>query len=147
MQKDVIISIYGLQEAEGVPSDNVTLVTQGKYTRKNGKYYLSYEESDLTGLAGTRTTLKVDEHAVNVIRTGLYPSHLVFEKGRRHQSLYHTEFGDLMVGVNTEQIKSTLDDDGGSVDVLYAVEIDHVLAGTNHLKVDVRRADRKGFSI
>lgn len=147
MKKDVIISIYGLQEAEGAMADNITLVTKGKYMRRDGQYYVYYDESELTGLLGTRTTLKIDKDVVVVSRTGLYPSQLVFEQGRRHTSLYHTEYGDLIVGVNTERIKSSLDDDGGHLDVQYAVEIDHALAGTNHLKVDIRAADGAGFKI
>lgn len=147
MKKNAIISIYGLQEAEGFAPDNITLVTRGRYSRRDGKYYVSYEESELTGLNGTRTTLKIDDKAVIVERTGLYPSQMVFEKGRRHTSLYHTEFGDLIVGVNTEQIKSTLDEKGGSLDVRYAVEIDHALAGTNHLKVDVKAISEPEFTI
>lgn len=147
MKKDVLISIYGLQEAEGTAPDNITLVTKGKYARRGGRYFVSYDESELTGLVGTRTTLQIDKDMVVVHRTGQYPSQLVFEKGRRHTSLYHTEYGDLIVGVNTEHIRSSLDDDGGSLDVQYAVEIDHALAGTNHLKVDISTADSAGFKI
>lgn len=140
MNKDVIISIYGLQDAEGNQPDHVTLVTQGKYSRKGKDYFVSYDESALTGLHGTRTTLKIGEASVAVTRTGNYPSQMIFEKGRRHNSLYHTDYGDLIVAVNTHTIKKNLDDDGGSVVVHYAVEIDHALAGTNHLKVDIKSA-------
>ncbi len=147
MKKDVMISIYGLQEAEGSGADNVTLVTRGLYARRGGKYYVSYEESDLTGLKGTRTTLRIGDGSVVVMRRGMFPSQLIFEEGRRHTSLYHTEYGDLIVGVNTEKIHSSLDDEGGSLDVRYAVEIDHSLAGTNHLKVDVRGLHQGGFKI
>ena len=147
VNKDVIISIYGLQEAEGLEQSNITLVTQGKYARRGGRYYVSYEESELTGLSGTRTTLSIDDQAVVVKRSGLYPSQMIFEKGKRHNSLYHTEYGDLIVGLSTEQIRSTLGDNGGSLDVRYAVEIDHSLAGTNHLKLDIRPAEGPDFAL
>lgn len=147
MKKNVLISIYGLQEAEGSGSDNVTLVTQGKYLRHGGRYYVSYAESELTGLDGTRTTLCIDDRQVVVNRSGLYPSRMIFEKGKRHTSLYRTEYGDLLVGFSTEHIRSTLDDNGGTLDVRYAVEIDHSLAGTNHLKVDVTPIDGEGFKM
>jgi uncharacterized beta-barrel protein YwiB (DUF1934 family) len=63
---------------------------------------------------------------------------MIFEKGRRHNSMYETDFGALVVGVNTHSIRRNLNDEGGSLVVQYAVEIDHMLAGTNHLKVDIR---------
>ena len=48
MKKDVIISIRGLQESQGEAADPITLVTSGRYYRKNGLYYISYDETELT---------------------------------------------------------------------------------------------------
>ena len=141
MKKDVIISIKGLQQNEEDAADPVTLVTAGRYYRKNGSYYLSYEETELTGLAGTRTTLRVAPDSVRVIRTGLYPSQLVFEKGKRHLSLYHTDYGDLSVVVSTHSIQNTLTDDGGALDVKYAIEVGSSPLGVNHLSLNIKNAE------
>ncbi len=138
MKKDAIISIRGLQELDDPDTDVITLVTSGRYYRRNGSYYLTYDETDLTGMTGTKTTLKVSDGSVTVLRTGLYPSQLVFEEGKRHMSLYDTDFGQLTVAVCTERIRSNLTDQGGSLDVRYAVEIDHAHTGINNLRVDVR---------
>lgn len=141
MKKDAIISIRGRQELDDPETDIVTLVTPGRFYRKNGTYYIAYDETDLTGMTGTRTTLKIAPDSVSVIRTGLYASHLIFETGKRHMSLYDTDFGQLTVAVCTESIKSTLTDQGGSLDVRYAVEIDHAHAGFNNLRIDIRAAE------
>lgn len=138
MKKDVIISICGLQQSENDAADPITLVTAGRYYRRNGHYYISYEESELTGMAGTKTTLKVDGDTVRVIRTGLYPSELLFEQGKQNMSLYHTDFGDLSVVVSTQQIQNTLTDEGGDLDVRYAVEIAGGAVGVNHLRLNIR---------
>ena len=68
MKKDVIISIRGLQESQGESEDPITLVTAGRFYRKNGLYYITYDETELTGLEGTRTTVKVGPDTVKVIR-------------------------------------------------------------------------------
>ena len=141
MKKDVIISIRGLQEQDGEAGDPITLVTPGRFYRKNDSYYISYEESELTGLAGTRTTLRVKPDYVKLVRTGLYPSELVFELGKRHLSLYHTEFGDLSIVVSTQSIHSTLTDDGGELDVKYAVEVANTPVGINHLNLNIKNAE------
>lgn len=141
MKKDVIISIKGLQQNEEDAAAPVTLVTAGRYYRKNGSYYISYEETELTGLAGTRTTLRVAPDSVRVIRTGLYPSQLVFEKGKRHLSLYHTDYGDLSVVVSTHSIQNTLTDDGGALDVKYAIEVGSSPLGVNHLSLNIKNAE------
>lgn len=138
MKKDAIISIRGRQELDDPETDIVTLVTAGRFYRRNGSYYLTYDETDLTGMTGTKTTLKVSDRSVTVLRTGLYPSQLIFEEGKRHMSLYETGYGPLTVAVRTEHIDNTLTDQGGSLNVRYAVEIDHAHAGINSLCIDVR---------
>ena len=141
MKKDVIISIRGLQEQDGEAGDPLTLVTPGRYYRKNDSYYISYEESELTGLAGTRTTLRVKPDFVKLVRTGLYPSELQFELGKRHMSLYHTEYGDLSIVVSTNHIRNTLTDDGGDLDVQYTVEVANTPVGVNHLSLTIKNAE------
>ena len=141
MKKDVIISIRGLQEQDGEAGDPITLVTPGRFYRKNDSYYISYEESELTGLAGTRTTLRVKPDYVKLVRTGLYPSELLFELGKRHMSLYHTDYGDLSIVVSTNHIRNTLTDDGGDLDVQYTVEVANTPVGVNHLSLTIKNAD------
>lgn len=60
MEKDVVISIKGMQNYEGEDSDTIELVTEGRLTRDEGGYTLSYQESELTGLEGTLTTIQVE---------------------------------------------------------------------------------------
>ncbi len=141
MKKDVIISIRGLQQSEGDTGDPITLVTAGRYYRKNDCYYISYEESPLTGLEGTRTTLRVKPDYVKLVRTGQYPSELVFELGKRNLSLYHTDYGDLSIVVSTQSIRSSLTDDGGELDVKYAVEVANTPVGVNHLNLTIKNAE------
>ncbi len=141
MKKDVIISIRGLQEQDGEAGDPITLVTPGRYYRKNDSYYISYEESELTGLAGTRTTLRVKPDYVKLVRTGLYPSELLFELGKRNMSLYHTDYGDLSIVVSTNHIRNTLTDDGGDLDVQYTVEVANTPVGVNHLSLNIKNAE------
>ena len=59
MEKDVIISIQGLQHYAGMDSDNIELVTEGKLEDAEGALRLSYQESELTGMEGTVTTFEV----------------------------------------------------------------------------------------
>ena len=45
MKKDVIISIKGLQQMDDPETDEITLTTEGRFYRRSGSYYLTYEES------------------------------------------------------------------------------------------------------
>ena len=97
-------------------------------------------------LEGTRTTLRVKPDYVKLVRTGLYPSELVFELGKRHVSLYHTDYGDLSIVVSTQSIQSTLTDDGGDLDVKYAVEVANTPVGINHLNLNIKNAEEGAIS-
>ncbi len=140
MKKDVIITIRGLQTFEDAGEDNVELVTNGRFYNKGGCYYVSYKESELTGLGNTTTTVKIEKDKVTVIRFGDLESHMIFEEGQKHISYYDMGFGGLTVGVNTRSIDKNLTDAGGNMRIDYAMEINNSVAGESALCMDIREA-------
>ena len=141
MEKDVIISIKGTQKYENADQDVIELVTEGRLEREGGSYTLSYQESELTGLEGTLTTFQIEPERVTLLRVGEYNSQMVFEEGRRHMAMYNTPYGAMTVGVNTRHLLAELDDQGGDIEIDYAIEIDHAIAGRNILQIKVKEAD------
>ena len=101
-------------------------------------YTLTYQESQLTGLEGTLTTFQIEPDRVTLLRVGEVNSQMVFEEGRRHLSMYDTPYGALSIGVNTRRMRSDLSASGGSIEIDYAIEIDHALAGQNLFRIQVR---------
>ncbi len=140
MKKDVIITIRGLQSFEDSNDDGVELVTSGRFYEKGGNYYVSYKESEITGLGDTTTTVKIEKNKVTVIRFGDLQSHMVFEEGQKHISYYDMGFGALTVGVSTRSIDKRLTDAGGSMKIDYAMEINNAVAGESALFMDIREA-------
>ena len=141
MEKDVIISIKGQQSGAGANEEPIELVTAGKLEPLGGKCYtVSYQESEVTGFVGTLTTIQVEPSRVTLQRIGAVNSQMVFEEGRRHLSMYDTPYGALSVGIHTRKLRSTLDDNGGEVEVLYALEIEHGAVGQSVFHINVRQA-------
>ena len=140
MKKDVIITIRGLQTFEDAGDDSVELVTNGRFYNKGGSYYVSYKESELTGLGNTTTTVKIEKDKVTVIRFGDLESHMIFEEGQKHISYYDMGFGGLTVGVSTRSIDKNLTDAGGNMRIDYAMEINNSVAGESALCMDIREA-------
>ena len=136
------ISIKGMQQYEGALPDAVELVTAGRLARDGTGYTLSYQESELTGLDGTLTTIQVDGEQVTLMRVGEFNSQLVFQEGRRHLSVYNTPYGAMSVGVNTRHLLAELSDRGGDIEVDYFIEIDHALAGRNVFRISVKEAEK-----
>jgi uncharacterized beta-barrel protein YwiB (DUF1934 family) len=140
MGKEVVISIKGIQKYEGALPDVVELVTEGRLAREGDSYTLSYQESELTGLEGTLTTIQVDGGQVTLLRVGEFNSQLVFQEGRRHLSVYNTPYGAMSVGVHTRHLLAELNDQGGDIEVDYSIEVDHALAGRNIFRINVKEA-------
>ena len=141
MERNVIISIQGKQSFPQSEPEIIELVTEGKLEdRGEAGILLSYQESEVTGLEGTLTTIQVEPRRVTLMRTGTVNSQMVFEEGRRHQSLYNTPYGTLEIGLHTRKIRASLDHRGGDVTIYYALEIDHGEAGRNMFRINVRPA-------
>ena len=141
MEKEVVISIKGVQKYEGTAPDTMELVTKGRLSRVGESYTLSYQESELTGLEGTLTTIQVDGGQVTLMRVGEFNSQLVFQEGRRHLSMYNTPYGAMSIGVNTRHLMASLTDQGGDIEVDYTIEVDHALTGRNVFRINVKESE------
>ena len=140
MEKSVILSIRGQQTSNNNSEpDVIELVTEGTLTgHGDGKYTVRYQESELTGLDGTQTTIQVQPGSVSILREGQVNSQMVFEEGRRHLTMYNTPYGAMSIGVNTRKMKVDLDETGGCIEIDYALEVDHAVAGENLFSIYVR---------
>ncbi len=139
MSDNVIISIKGKQmSADG--ADEMELVTAGELERSaEGAITVSYQETELTGMEGTTTVVRIDGPRVTLLREGAVNSQMVFEEGRRHLSMYETPYGALSVGIDTRRMKNTVGESGGDLEIDYAIEVDNLLAGQNFFRMNVRK--------
>ena len=138
MEKAVILSIRGRQAYAEQEPEEIELVTEGTLASSDDGYILSYEESDLTGLNGVKTTFLIQSDGVTLIREGKLKSYMQFHKGVTHDSLYQTEFGALMLTVCATKVDAAVTDDGGAIDLVYNVEIEHNSAGIIEYHMDVK---------
>ena len=137
MKKDVWLSITSTQQFEGCDVDKVDLVTTATLYQRRGKYYIVYEESELTGMEGSRTTVRLGGNEASVVRTGSCPSELLFAENERHVGLYQTPYGAMTISTHTSHLKNTVSMDGGHLVIDYTLEVDHSLVGENHLEMTV----------
>ena len=129
MKYDVMLSVKGIQHYEEQAPETIELVTEGVLEETDTGWNLSYEESELTGLAGVRTTFTVKPGYITLTRTGKLSSTMVFEEGVIHESLYRMEFGALLLTVCANKVRYDLGPQGGTIDLTYAIEIEQTAAG------------------
>ncbi len=138
MKKDVFIKIKGVQQVDD-EQDVTELFTQGSFYKKNNNYYITYDESETTGFSGSKTTLKVEGNdKVTLMRSGSVKSHLIIENGLRNVGHYGTHEGDMMIGVYTKSIDSSLSDNGGDLYFSYALDINSSLISENEVFINVK---------
>ena len=138
MKTPVILSIRGRQSYDGQEPDIIELVTDGSMEFRDGGWDISYEETELTGLAGVTTTFRVEPNKIILTRSGALRSQMFFEKGVRHDSLYQMPFGTLMLTVCAESIFFDITPEGGMIDLVYSIAIEHDQAGMVDYHLDIR---------
>ena len=142
MKQEALIKIKGIQRAGG-DDDVVELLTTGSFAREEGCYIISYEESEATGFEGALTTLRYEEEAgrVTLTRSGAVRSHLIVEAGERNIGHYGTAGGELIIGVNTRLIRSSLTDAGGDLRFSYSLDVNSSLVSENEVYVNVKECE------
>lgn len=140
MNKKVIISVRGSSNYIDEERGRLELVTEGKYYRKGDTYFITYKESEVTGMQGTTTTLKVANDVVTLMRFGAVNSQFIFQRGQKHISYYDTNYGAFTVGVYTSDMNINVDDSGGEIMVDYELEIDNNNTGDNDFHMMIREA-------
>ena len=139
MKRAVLLTVRGQQTYAGQEPEVIELVTEGTMEFRAGGWDISYEETELTGMAGTTTTFEVQGKKVILTRSGGVSSQMIFEEGKQHTSLYETPFGELPIDIQTSSLRHNLAERGGVMDIKYAIAVDHVVTGRNCFKLRVKR--------
>ena len=123
MDKNIIVSMIGLQINEGMEPDVMELVTEGTYKRKGDSHYISYQESETTGMEGTTTTIKASGDVLTLIRFGSVNSQFIFEQGKKHLSHYDTNYGVFTVDITARNVEIDIGEHGGNIRLGYEMAI------------------------
>ena len=134
----VMLSIRGIQRYEDQEPEIIELTTEGTLEKQKEVWVLSYEESDLTGLAGVTTAFRVGPRGVILKRSGSLQNQMIFMEGKRHESLYQLDIGALMIAVKATKVQSAVNEQGGTVDIHYQIEIEDTAMGTVEYHLDIQ---------
>ena len=137
--KEVMVRLKSMQVSREAGSDEMEFVTEAKLYKRNGALYLLYEESEFSGMPGCRTRLRLRDDEVQMKRFGEgagIGNELRFKKGSRYTGLYETPFGPIEMEVLTNDVASTISEEGtGQVDIDYEVSLKGLLEGRNRMNI------------
>ena len=118
------------------------LLIEGRLVTGKNRVELLYEESELSGMEGSVTSIGFERETpelISMIRTGSVSTALVFEEGKRHVSIYNTPFSDFQVCVHTLRVKNELLT-RGKIFLDYLIELHGAQAEHCRMTVSVRPA-------
>ena len=140
--KDVVISIRGIQRSfhpgeEEQGPESVELVTDGRYEYGRDASWFTYQESEITGMEGTVTTIAFTPEGAVLTRQGSVTGRMDFSPGERNTFLYETPYGSSTVGMETKRYASTLTERGGKLEIEYVIDFDHAFVALNQMHIQV----------
>lgn len=136
MTREVLISISGMQ-LMGDDGNTVEMITAGDYFSKNGSHYILYDEIQ-EGVEGIiKNTIKIRPEGLDIIKRGSSSVHMTFEKDKKNMSCYATPVGELMIGINTKDIRVDEEEDRLKVRVAYSLDINYQHVSECNIVLDV----------
>ena len=147
MTEDILISVKGLHMMDGEQEDQVEVFSAGKYYLKNGKHYILYEEMEenTREVIKNRITLRGD--CMEVQKSGLMTTKMVFEKTKKNMSWYTTPFGNLLAGIEVTSMNIREQEDLLEIGVDYELEVNYEKMADCRIEIRVMSKDSGLFSL
>ena len=133
MGKRVTINVESSQD-DGSEQEEITTQSNGDLYQKNGTYYLKYEET-AEGLEGVKTTVKIKEQEVTLIRQGQVRTMQSFVPDTKTDFDYKTPYGTLNLTLEVEEFNLNVNETDGEIQLEYAVYSEEGLVSNNQLAI------------
>jgi uncharacterized beta-barrel protein YwiB (DUF1934 family) len=117
-------------------------ITEGKYHEEDESVLLLYDESDLSGVEGCTTSLKITDGKVKMERFGRaigVDTAIEFEQGRRFKGYYDTPFGSIEMEVLTNFVVNKIERNNGKgyLDIDYNISLKGLSESRSRLKIEI----------
>lgn len=102
--ENVDIHVVGIQRDCDGESDNIEIKTEARYCEKKNSTYLIYDESEITGMEGSKTKLRIEEDRIVMMRSGSVETKMEFVEGDKTDVVYKCPHGIFNMDVKTDEI-------------------------------------------
>jgi uncharacterized beta-barrel protein YwiB (DUF1934 family) len=142
MDKGKTVNLYTktTQTEKSGEKSEIEFFAEGSYIEKNGIIYITYKETELSGMEGTTTTLKIAEKSLSIMRFGTHNSKLEFRQGEQTLTNYHTPYGNIEIIIDTHLLDMNLQLEGKSTIYLkYSLQANAEEAIMNEVIITIER--------
>ncbi|MGM0502552.1 MAG: DUF1934 domain-containing protein [Bacillota bacterium] len=133
MSTTVNINVKSKQD-HGVEQEQMSMQSNGELYQKKGVYYLKYQEQS-EGLEGVKTTLKIKEEELTLIRQGQVRTIQKFAPETRTEFDYQTPYGTLELALEVNKWELDVNKTVGKISLEYAVYSKDGLVSNNYLDI------------
>ncbi|GAB6169206.1 DUF1934 domain-containing protein [Clostridium carnis] len=121
MGKKALISVKSFTEID--KKDVIEVVTPGMFYVCDDGFKAEYEETEISGMKGTTTTLSIFEDIFILEREGSTSTKMDFKKGETAISLYNTPYGMMDLQIHTEYLEIDINENGGDIIAKYSMSL------------------------
>ncbi|MEG1003617.1 DUF1934 domain-containing protein [Clostridium sp.] len=132
MEKKAVIKIISNATMEN--GELIEVVTPGSYKSENDELVAIYKETEISGMQGTDTKLRIGKEYIVLEREGSTTTKMHFQKDKPSVSLYNTPYGMLELSINTKDLEIDMNEDGGKVHIKYDMQV----AGQPPIKTELK---------
>ena len=135
----ILISLDAQTNTDGQPEDTMRLITTGELIEKPNETLIRYEESLDEREPPQKIEITIRDHIITMSRQGTYDSNMVFQKGKRYESLYRTPFGELDMALYCTKATYTHDAESGEISLQYQLDLSGQYAAMHDLRLHYLR--------
>lgn len=121
MDKKAVISI--ISNASVVDGEQIEVISPGTFMVMENGYKIVYEETELSGMEGTTTSIMVREDEVVLEREGTTTTKMIFNESEPAVALYNTPYGMLELTITTERVYINMEENGGELEIEYDMSV------------------------
>lgn len=138
MTKDILLSLKGLQMENSEDAQEMETITRADYYQRNGNHYVIYDEMMEGFTDVTRNRIKFNDSCLEVFKKGLVNVQMIFEKNKKNMTSYATPYGNIVIGIDTEEIHVEEKDNQIQVIVKYALEANYQHLADCRIEMELR---------
>ena len=137
-KQQVTLKIKSSQIVDKGEPQSMELFSVESMYKKGDTTYVTYDESEISGLEGTTTVLKISDQIVKIIRQGSVTSNQEFIKGAIHNFQYRTPYGIFHMTSKTRNLEIKAENNTIIIDIEFNLDMGGLGNSQNTLSIVIK---------
>ena len=146
MTKQVLVSIRGLQfvdsetgqSASDEELDQIETICLGEYYYRNDAHYIRYEEIVEDVSESDRNMIKLKGKEFSLWKKGPVNVQMVFSEGKKTMTDYFTPFGNILIAMDTREVRVTESEDCINIHIAYGLEANYQFIADCNITIEIK---------